>query len=150
MTEETSHHQNSAYAKVYDLHPTVPMTPAPLRILDVDGDSKIPFHVEGDYLYTDDTSGILRYVGVPYSGGEVNWDALLIDAMVARLASKIAFRLTQSLELCSMLVQEYITVLGIAVKVEAVETNNQDLMDLLAFMQEVNPMVLLTRNTSQE
>lgn len=164
MTAEDTLHQPAtgehAYAEVYDLEPVSPMTPVPLRILDINGDPKIPFHVEGKYLYTDALSASLRYIGKPIfdeTGGDGNFevmsptfDPLLIDAITARLASKLAFRLTQSIELASMMVQEYITILGIAVKVEAVETNNADLMDLLTFMQEVNPMILLTRNTAQE
>jgi hypothetical protein len=105
-----------------------------LRVLDLNGDKTIPYRIEGDLLYTnhEDTSGgavaTIRYVR--QVGDPTDWDALLTEAIVTRLGSKLAVHLTARIDLSQMLFQEFVLNLGVARQVAAVE-EHENPIDIL-------------------
>lgn len=147
LTEETvATNESNEFDYMYDLSE---LSSACLRTVDINGNEAIVYRVEGQYLYTDQQNAVLRYIAQPAADSEGDWDSLLIDAIIARLASKIALRVSGDVQLGAVLGQEYVAMLGLAVKVEAVIQMN-NLTDLVTFMQDVSPAFLFMQNSSRE
>jgi len=138
---DTSAADNSSFAFTHSLAATV------LRVLEIDGDPAVKFRIEGPLLYTNKETGYFRSVNS--SATVTGWDSLLVSAIEARLASKIAVKIAQDKELAQMMFQEYIMVLGIAIKLAAIE-QHEDNEKILQMMQNMSPEALLKKDFVSE
>lgn len=132
----TSAASNSSFAYTHTLAATV------WRVLDINGDEANRFRVEGTTLYTDEETGYFR--AVSQSSTVTAWDPLLISAIEARLAHKIAFKLTQDLQLTTSFFQEFLLVLGLAIRLKAIE-EHEDNEKILQMMMDMAPTQLMTK-----
>ena len=125
---------------------TIPSTC--LRVVDINGNKEIPYRIEGWFIFCNMATGVsLRHIAA--SATPATWDRLLLAAVVARLASKMAMPLTQSVQLTSLLQQEFITILGMALQVHAQETK-EDVSLMLAFLEKNLELLMTGRNIAEE
>lgn len=118
-----------------------------IRALEIEGDPDIPFRIEGALIYTDQATANLRYVKKDTT--VTNWDPLLLEAIVLRLATKMCYRVTQSIQLMTILAQEYILTITTAVRTALVE-QKEEAMELIQYLQENSPLMLANRNFVSE
>lgn len=137
----TSAATNSGFAYKHTLAAAV------LRVLDINADESIKFRVEGLTLYTNVQTGYFRHVSI--SDTVSTWDSLLISCIECRLASKVAYKITQNLELAQVMFQEYIMMLGIAIKLAAIE-QHEDNLKILSMLQNMSPEALLRKDFVSE
>ena len=137
----TSAASNSSFAYTHTLAATV------WRVLDINGDEATKFRVEGTTLYTDEQTGYFR--AVIQSSTVTAWDPLLITAIETRLASKIAYKLTQDIQLSAAMFQEYLLMLGMAIRLAAIEYH-EDNEKILQMMQDMSPAALLKKDYVSE
>jgi hypothetical protein len=98
-----------------------------VRTLELNGDPSIPYRVEGNSLYCNETTVSLRYIKKlvpPFS------DSVLNEAIIARLASKICVAMAANAELAQVLYQEFTLDMGIAKQI-CVSEDRIDVIDLL-------------------
>lgn len=115
-----------------------------IRTLDINGDPSIPYRLEGTSLYCNEASPItLRYIGMispPYT------DSILAEAIVSRLASKIAYSLTGDLQISQICMQEYQISLALA-KQLSVSEDRADVIDVLALYAQAAQLALKMNKT---
>tara|TARA_Y100000310_G_C20700107_1_gene828962 strand:+ start:5088 stop:5717 length:630 start_codon:yes stop_codon:yes gene_type:complete len=144
LTESDAGTNHSQFAYDYDL------ASDHLRVLNVEGDETVNFRIEGSVIFTDEGNGTsvnLRYVKLDTT--VENWEPLLLRAIVLKLAIDACFLVTNSLQLMQMLQQEFLQVIGMAVRVQMIE-NKEDNMELVHFLNEQASMLLATRNYVSE
>ncbi len=137
----TSGSSNATFSYTHTLAATV------LRVLDINGDGAILFRREGTTLYTNEATGYIRTISM--SATVTEWDPLLVSAIECRMASKIAVKIAQDKELAQILFQEYIMILGLAIKLEAIE-QHEDNEKILQMMQNISPEALLKKDHVSE
>ena len=77
-----------------------------MRILEIEGESDgVTYEVEGRYIVSDETTMNIKYISRVLDANE--YDALLIEALAARLASEIAYPLVNSVSLQAQLFNIY-------------------------------------------
>ena len=108
----------------FDHQYQLPTNPWCLRVLtlneDENGESQNEFAIEGRLLLTDAASADIRYIKRIDNPNEM--DPLLRDAIAAKLASEIAYKLTKgSAELVNMAKQEFILKMQLAQGMDAQE-----------------------------
>jgi len=108
----------------FDYQYQLPTNPWCLRVLtlneDAQGESQNEFVIEGRLLLTDATSADIRFIKRVDNPAEM--DPLLRDAIAAKLASEIAFKLTKgSGELVSLAKQEFALKMQLAQTIDALE-----------------------------
>lgn len=108
----------------FDYQYQLPTNPWCLRVLtlneDENGESQNEFTVEGRLLLTDAASADIRYIKRIDNPNEM--DPLLRDAIAAKLASEIAYKLTKgSAELVNMAKQEFVLKMQLAQGMDALE-----------------------------
>jgi hypothetical protein len=123
------------------------------RALDVNGNPNIKYRIEGTTLYTDDDTGILRYVAVLMTADTTPliddgaWEPLLRECIVSRLAAKSAMRVTGSADLVQLFYQEYIINLSAARDAKAQE-EKENLFDFTELYK--NMAIAMKKNFVQE
>lgn len=108
----------------FDYQYPLPTNPWCLRVLtlneDENGESEDEFVIEGRLLLTDSTTADIRYIKQLTAAGEM--DPLLRDAIAAKLASEIAYKLTKgSAELVNLAKQEFALKMQLAQGMDAQE-----------------------------
>ena len=90
----------------YNFKYQLPNEPYCLRILEIEGESDgVTYEVEGRYIVSDETTMNIKYISRVLDANE--YDALLIEALAARLASEIAYPLVNSVSLQAQLFNIY-------------------------------------------
>lgn len=99
----------------YDVEYQLPTNPYCLRLLDVYVDDRNSYVVEGRKILTDSSSLKIRYIGRP--SDTEDYDQMLKRAIVARLKSCLAYKITGQSSVADRCNQEYMTALkeGLAV-----------------------------------
>lgn len=104
-----------------------------IRTLDINGDSTIPYRIEGTNLYCNETSPIkLRYLKLPTAPFG---DPMFVEAVISRLASKLCYAMSGDAQLAQVLFQEYTITLGLA-KQLCISEDRGDVIDILALYQQ--------------
>ena len=98
-----------------------------IRVFDLNGDKMFAYRIEGKKLFTNEEAPKLRYCSLITAP---DFDSLLAETIIARLASKMCFHITGDVTLATQLYQEYVMDLSVAAKTAAGETQD-DLVDLL-------------------
>ncbi len=124
-----------------------------LRVLEVidtaeDEAENIPYRREYRYLYTDRSSGYVRFT--QQTTNITPWDPLMLSAIETRMASKLAIWLTGKLQLSQLLFQDFIQTVGVAVQVGAMEGEFEDNIKTLAMLQQEMIPVLANRKVAAE
>ena len=113
------------------------------EVIDPTDDSKsnIKYQIEGTTLYTNESTGQIRYIA--QTATVATWDPLLLEAIVTRLASKLAIRLSGDLQLAVLMQREYMAIIGIAMATKAIEGRQDDSNDgILALLdRQVAPLL---------
>jgi len=115
-----------------------------LRVLDLNGSKKNLYRIEGQFLYTNVLNPALRYAK---SITVDEMDAVMIEAVVTRLASKICFIITGNLQLTQLIYQEFAMTMSLAKQVAAVE-DREDLVDVLQLY--TNAQIALRQDSVRE
>lgn len=89
------------YASAYQL----PSDPYCLRALELNDDPELVFKIEGRLLVTDETSALLRYIARVTDTSQ--YDALLVEALAARLAYDLAYSITGNASLAEAKLKVY-------------------------------------------
>jgi len=108
-----------------------------LRVLEVldsadDYAENIPYRREGDYLYTDQKTGYVRYI--KQTTNITPWDPFLLSAIESRMASKLAVWLTGKIALGQVMHQDFMQTISLAINVRAMEGKFEDNRKLLAML----------------
>ena len=114
-----------------------------LRVLDLNGDKMYAYRIEGGILYTNEEGGRLRYCRMVDVG---EMDPIMVEAVTARLASKIAYVVTGSLQLMQLYYQEFAMQISLAQQISAGEDQG-DLVDLLKLY--TNAQIALKQNSTE-
>ncbi len=96
-----------------------------LRIIELhaDVDAPIIYRVEGTVVYTDYSAPTMRYVK---QGATVTeWDPILVEAIVARLAAILAYKIAGSVQLAQLNMNDYLMTLAAAVDVAIIENTDE-------------------------
>jgi len=115
-----------------------------LRVLDLNGSKSAMYRIEGRILYTNETECIVRYakkIDVD------DMDPVLINAIVSRLASQVAYVITSNEQIAQLLYQEFAVTVSMARQVAAVE-DREDMVDVLQLFTDAK--IALARNSAQE
>jgi hypothetical protein len=116
-----------------------------VRTLELNGDPNIPYRVEGTSLFCNETSPVmLRYIARPAMSSSL--DSVLIETIVARLASKICYVITGQGDIAQLLYQEFTLDLAVGKQISAVEDRG-DIIDLFGLYQ--NAQLAIRSNTVQ-
>jgi hypothetical protein len=115
-----------------------------VRVLDIDGAKKNLYRIEGPFLYTNVQNPVLRYAKL-ITVDEM--DAVMVEGVVSRLASKICFIMTSNLQLMQLLYQEFATTLSISRQIAAAE-DREDLIDILQLY--TNAQIALRQDSVRE
>lgn len=118
----------TSYSKKCDLSSITDL----VRTLDINGDPNIPYKVEGNSLFCNETTVKLRYIKKiipPFS------DSVLVEAIVSRLASKICYAISGAPDVAQVLYQEFTLNMAIAKQISAVE-DRADIIDLFGLYQD--------------
>lgn len=89
--------------------------------------SSYEYVIEGRRIYTDLTPAYCRYMKRPESVIEI--DSHVIDAVSSKLASNIAFSLTQNQQIAVQMAQEYQMAYQKAIMMDGIETKDIDSSD---------------------
>jgi len=119
---------NSGYAYTYQL----PVDPFCLRALLVNGDPAIKWERVGNKIITDEPSVTLKFIKRIEDPGE--YDALLMNALIARLAQVLAYPITGDKQMGITAWQLYETKLSEARSIDSMEGSTQEITsdDLLS------------------
>ena len=99
----------------YDVEFQLPTNPYCLRVLDILPCDRNPYVIEGRKILTDSTSLKIRYIGRP--ADTEDYDQMLKRAVVARLKTCLAYKITGQSSVADRCYQEYMQTLreGLAV-----------------------------------
>lgn len=108
-----------------------------LRVLEVmdtaDANAEnIPYRREYRYLYTDQSTGYVRYI--KQTTNITPWDPFLLAAIETRMASRLAVWLTGQIALTQTLNQEFMQTIAAAIQVRAMEGKFEENRKLLAIL----------------
>lgn len=115
-----------------------------LRVLEINGTREAVYRLEGPFIYTNEKDAKIRY-SKQITVDEM--DAVMVEALVSRMASKVAYSITGNLQAAQLLYQEFATNLSIAKQVSSVE-DQESLLDLLGLY--TNVAIAIKKNTVQE
>ena len=105
------------YSRKYDL----PTDPYCLRVVQLN-QRQDRYTISGRFLHTNAANAIISFIQASVPG---NWDPLLIEAMSIRLASKLAWPLTQKRAWATQLREEYVALdLPLATSVDSMEVDD--------------------------
>jgi len=127
----TSEVNLTQYNNGYDLPEGV------LRVLDIDGDKKKTYRIEGKQIFTDEGNSDPLTIRIRYIqklSDVTAWDEFLEEAIALRLAEKACMKITKNLTLTSYLQQQVITALNIAQQ----SANAEDREDLSNIIASIN------------
>jgi hypothetical protein len=116
----------------YDLSNMTPAAEDVLRVLEINNEEGYRWRVEGQNLFTDQQITSMRYID--YEDDEANWDPLLLEAVVARLAQRLAPRITGNLSREQIAGQDYLMALVSAAQVRAIE-GQEDFNEIIRYLQ---------------
>jgi len=110
-----------------------------LRVLEIidtaDADAEnIPYLREGRKLYTNQASGYIRYL--KQTTNITPWSPLMLEAITARVGSRLAVWLTGQASKGAMLHQEFMQIISVAIQVGAMEGKFEDNRKILAMLNE--------------
>ncbi len=132
ITGRTALSTSTATASVFDWQHTL-ATPVlfVLEVVDTSGTENINYRIEGSTLYTNSAAGYIRRIS--QTATVLTWDALLLEAIVLRLASKLAVPLAGDLNLSLTVQREYVSTLALAMVTKAIE-QREDNKEILAIL----------------
>jgi len=100
------------------------------------------YRIEGTTIFFTLASGYIRHIS--QTATVATWDPLLLEAIVLRLAMKLAVDLAGDLQLTVALQQEFISVISIAMVTKAIEQNEQN-EQVLSILNQQLQVLLLTK-----
>lgn len=113
-----------------------------IRTLDINGDDSIPYKIEGQNLFCNETSPIkLRFIKAL---SPAFTDSIFNEAVVSRLASKICFALSGDPQVAQALYQEFAMNLAIA-KQLCVSEDKVDVVDIMELYKQ-SAQLAVSRN----
>lgn len=117
-----------------------------LRVISLNGDQNHIYRIESGVILCDVADPVLLYIR--QEATVTDWDPILLEAIVARVASKIAYPMTADMQLAGLMMQEFVLALTMAGQIAAVE-EKEDVSTYVSTYQQF-PALLLARNTAQE
>jgi len=110
-----------------------------LRVLEIidtnDADAEnIPYVREGSNLYHNLSSGYLRYL--KQTTNITPWSPLMLNAIEARMSSKLAVWLTGQVTKAALMHQEFMQTISVAIQVGAIEGKYEDNRKVLAMLDK--------------
>jgi hypothetical protein len=114
-----------------------------LGLLDVAGGTEnSKYRMDGTTLYFTLAAGYIRHV--TQTATVATWDPLLLEAIVLRLAGKLAFWLVGDMQLTVLMQQEFITEVSMAVATKAIE-QHEDNKEVLTILNQQLQVLLLQK-----
>ncbi len=130
----------SAFAYKQTLASTV------LRVLGVDaidGTENLDYRIEGSTIFFDaEDGGYIRHI--TQTATVATWDPLLLEAIVLRIAQKLAVKLAGDFQLGLTLQQEFITIVSMAMITKAIEESEGN-DEVLAILNQQFQALLLRK-----
>ena len=113
-----------------------------MDVTSIGGTENIDYRIEGTKIYTDQQTGYIRTI--VRNATVSTWEPLLVEAIVLRLAQKLAVWLAGDMQLSATMLQEFVTLVSVAMVTKAI-TEHEDNEKVLAILNQQLQALLLQK-----